>query len=161
MVYLQSALLKYWEFEPMTDEARKQLQAEETKANSTLDEDASGTLAAENLASVANGKRTLAHDETESTMREGWGAPAVNLQEARTVNKGKSEEDNVENTTEKEEQSPQPPSKRIPVLFIDEAHKLPALIQADDAMKCLLDAMLVLTKQVRFFIFLFDIQVRT
>ncbi|KAG1819295.1 uncharacterized protein BJ212DRAFT_1345285 [Suillus subaureus] len=39
--------------------------------------------------------------------------------------------------------------KRIPVVFFDEAHKLPALIQSSDAMKCLLDSMLVLTKQDR------------
>lgn len=30
----------------------------------------------------------------------------------------------------------------MPVFFIDEAHKLPALIQADDAMKALLDGKL-------------------
>jgi hypothetical protein len=40
-------------------------------------------------------------------------------------------------------------TKRIPVVFVDEAHKLPALIQSSDAMKCLLDSMLVLTKQDR------------
>ncbi|KAG2347083.1 hypothetical protein BDR05DRAFT_958549 [Suillus weaverae] len=40
-------------------------------------------------------------------------------------------------------------TKRIPVVFFDEAHKLPALIQSSDAMKCLLDSMLVLTKQDR------------
>lgn len=39
--------------------------------------------------------------------------------------------------------------KRIPVVFFDEAHKLPALIQSSDTMKCLLDSMLVLTKQDR------------
>ncbi|KZT63491.1 hypothetical protein DAEQUDRAFT_680297 [Daedalea quercina L-15889] len=42
-----------------------------------------------------------------------------------------------------------PPTKKIPVFFIDEAHKLPALIHSVDAMKSLLDAMLVLTKQDR------------
>ncbi|TFY56400.1 hypothetical protein EVJ58_g7667 [Rhodofomes roseus] len=42
-----------------------------------------------------------------------------------------------------------PPVKKIPVFFIDEAHKLPALIHSVDAMKSLLDAMLVLTKQDR------------
>lgn len=40
-------------------------------------------------------------------------------------------------------------TKRIPVVFFDEAHKLPALIQSSDAMKCILDSMLVLTKQDR------------
>ncbi|KAG1861194.1 hypothetical protein DFJ58DRAFT_265881 [Suillus subalutaceus] len=40
-------------------------------------------------------------------------------------------------------------TKRIPIVFFDEAHKLPALIQSSDAMKCILDSMLVLTKQDR------------
>jgi hypothetical protein len=34
-------------------------------------------------------------------------------------------------------------------MFFDEAHKLPLLIKTDDAMKSILDAMLVLTKQDR------------
>lgn len=37
----------------------------------------------------------------------------------------------------------------MPVIFFDEAHKLPSLIQSSDTMKCLLDSMLVLTKQDR------------
>ncbi|KAI5116016.1 hypothetical protein M0805_004387 [Coniferiporia weirii] len=44
---------------------------------------------------------------------------------------------------------PERPAKRIPVIFFDEAHKLPVLIRSTEAMKCLLDAMLVLTKQDR------------
>ncbi|KZS96760.1 hypothetical protein SISNIDRAFT_547505 [Sistotremastrum niveocremeum HHB9708] len=40
-------------------------------------------------------------------------------------------------------------NKKIPVFFLDEAHKLPALIQSPEAMKILLDSMLVLTKQDR------------
>ena len=40
--------------------------------------------------------------------------------------------------------------RSIPVLFFDEAHRLPALISAqDETMKVLLDACLVLTKQDR------------
>jgi hypothetical protein len=41
------------------------------------------------------------------------------------------------------------PEKKMPVIFFDEAHKLPALIRSTEAMKCLLDSMLVLTKQDR------------
>ncbi|KAF8556617.1 hypothetical protein OG21DRAFT_1506373 [Imleria badia] len=41
------------------------------------------------------------------------------------------------------------PSKKIPVLFFDEAHKLPSLVQSTETVKCLLDSMLVLTKQDR------------
>ncbi|TDL16880.1 hypothetical protein BD410DRAFT_794891 [Rickenella mellea] len=47
------------------------------------------------------------------------------------------------------EQSEQKPTKKMPVFFIDEAHKLPALIKSIEAMKCILDSMLVLTKQDR------------
>ncbi|THH09697.1 hypothetical protein EW145_g1837, partial [Phellinidium pouzarii] len=67
--------------------------------------------------------------------------------------------DNMERVGEAErsaEKSPQQskdkaerPAKRVPVIFFDEAHKLPALIRSTEAMKCLLDAMLVLTKQDR------------
>lgn len=39
--------------------------------------------------------------------------------------------------------------RKIPVLFIDEAHRLPSLIKDDETMKVLLDACLVLTKQDR------------
>ncbi|KAJ6590977.1 hypothetical protein DFH09DRAFT_908072 [Mycena vulgaris] len=42
-----------------------------------------------------------------------------------------------------------PPAKKIPVIFFDEAHRLPALIHSTETMKCLLDSMLVLTKQDR------------
>ncbi|KDQ54194.1 hypothetical protein JAAARDRAFT_136067, partial [Jaapia argillacea MUCL 33604] len=37
--------------------------------------------------------------------------------------------------------------KKMPLIFLYEAHKLPALIHSTEAMKCLLDPMLVLTKQ--------------
>lgn len=65
------------------------------------------------------------------------------LHEARTVQK------EAPYTTESEDGKKKPPVKKIPVFFLDEAHKLPALIQTDTAMKSLLDAMLVLTKQDR------------
>jgi hypothetical protein len=35
-----------------------------------------------------------------------------------------------------------PPSKRMPVFFLDEAHKLPALVPDEDAIKMFLDSML-------------------
>jgi hypothetical protein len=41
-----------------------------------------------------------------------------------------------------EEKSESPPAKKIPVFFLDEAHKLPALIPDEDAIKMLLDSML-------------------
>jgi hypothetical protein len=74
----------------------------------------------------------------------------------------------VHEKSEKQVEYEKPPhtEKKIPVIFFDEAHKLyakrtsfvffdflifrsPALIHSTGAMKCLLDAMLVLTKQDR------------
>lgn len=54
-----------------------------------------------------------------------------------------------EEHSDRVKEKPNPPPKKMPVIFFDEAHKLPALIQSTDAMKCLLDSMLVLTKQDR------------
>lgn len=39
------------------------------------------------------------------------------------------------------------PAKIIPVMLLDEAHKLPALLRSEETMKSLLDSMLVLTKR--------------
>ncbi|KAJ7792655.1 hypothetical protein B0H14DRAFT_2469919 [Mycena olivaceomarginata] len=50
---------------------------------------------------------------------------------------------------EPQEKTPPTAHKKIPVIFFDEAHRLPALIQSTETMKCLLDSMLVLTKQDR------------
>ncbi|KAI6020152.1 hypothetical protein PISMIDRAFT_675160 [Pisolithus microcarpus 441] len=47
------------------------------------------------------------------------------------------------------EKDPEKFVKKMPVLFFDEAHRLPALIQSVDTMRCLLDSMLALTKQDR------------
>ncbi|KAI6038602.1 hypothetical protein EDC04DRAFT_2569513 [Pisolithus marmoratus] len=47
------------------------------------------------------------------------------------------------------EKDSEKPVKKMPVLFFDEAHRLPALIQSVDTMRCLLDSMLALTKQDR------------
>jgi hypothetical protein len=40
------------------------------------------------------------------------------------------------------EKSESSPAKKIPVFFLDEAHKLPALVPDEDAIKMLLDSML-------------------
>lgn len=41
-----------------------------------------------------------------------------------------------------EEKPKSPPTKKIPVFFLDEAHKLPALVPNEDAIKMFLDSML-------------------
>ncbi|ORY88261.1 hypothetical protein BCR35DRAFT_276955 [Leucosporidium creatinivorum] len=159
MELFQSALLKYWQFEPMTEGARKAQEAE---------------LLAKKEGSDSNDptpERDQPRDPTEAKMRQG-AVPSpskekeIDLLAARTL-KDKSDgdkakeknadvmagrEDGTEAGEEAEEQvkeEPKPPPKKVPVFFLDEAHKLPALIQAEDAMKTLLDSMLVLTKQDR------------
>lgn len=41
-----------------------------------------------------------------------------------------------------DQNSKDPPPKKVPVFFLDEAHKLPALVPDEDAMKMFLDSML-------------------
>ncbi|GAA5923611.1 hypothetical protein JCM1841_001300 [Sporobolomyces salmonicolor] len=157
MELFQSALLKYWDFQPMTDTQRQQRakELEEAKSKPT------GASSASSKAATLAASHT-SNDPTEARMRQGavpkpalgqdaekdlFSARSLGAEEeAEPVAKEKvsQPEKNAE-----EDDEPKPPPKRIPVFFLDEAHKLPALIQADDAMKSLLDSMLVLTKQDR------------
>ncbi|KAI5474620.1 prokaryote ATPase domain containing protein [Pseudohyphozyma bogoriensis] len=142
MELYQSALLKYWEFQPMTQKERDEL--EQAK-----EDDEEGSK--KNPKAKTAQDRMTPSDPTESRMREAWGPPTVDLQTARTVKAEQEAAERKANGEEGEESEKEetPPPKRIPVLLLDEAHKLPALINADDAMKRLLDSMLVLTKQDR------------
>ncbi|GAA6043096.1 hypothetical protein JCM8097_008421 [Rhodosporidiobolus ruineniae] len=106
-----------------------------------------------------------ANDPTEARLRQGAAVPRPkqeqepvdDLLEARSLRaKQEAEEKKVkeDEARKKEEEDgkedePQPPPKRVPVFFLDEGHKLPALIQSEDTMKTFLDALLVLTKQDR------------
>ncbi|KAJ7577511.1 hypothetical protein C8J56DRAFT_798930 [Mycena floridula] len=54
-----------------------------------------------------------------------------------------------QHTKEATNEESEVPLKRMPVILFDEAHKLPTLLRSREAMKCLLDSMLVLTKQDR------------
>ncbi|KWU44570.1 hypothetical protein RHOSPDRAFT_4185, partial [Rhodotorula sp. JG-1b] len=70
--------------------------------------------------------------------------------------KGKTRSKSPVTPTEaKDPKEEKPPPKKMPVFFLDEAHKasrhkrLPALIQSTEAMKTFLDSQLVLTKQDR------------
>lgn len=46
------------------------------------------------------------------------------------------------------DESQAPPSKKMPVFFLDEAHKLPALVPDEDAIKMFLDSMLYETNRI-------------
>lgn len=72
-------------------------------------------------------------------------ARAVQVEISQKNPKSAETEPTAENEEETKEE---PPKKLIPVIFFDEAHRLPLLIKDRKAMKCILDAMLVLTKQV-------------
>ncbi|KAI8989619.1 hypothetical protein BD414DRAFT_484704 [Trametes punicea] len=133
MELFQSSLLRYWNFQPSL----------ETLEEKTSSRDAQST-------SSKNRKK-------EKESRPSWRVRMFPGRKAHVAARengeakrgpGRAEEHGKDKDQEKEKK-PTPPAKKIPVFFIDEAHKLPALIRSIDAMKCLLDAMLVLTKQDR------------
>ncbi|KAK4057469.1 hypothetical protein OIO90_001538 [Microbotryomycetes sp. JL221] len=124
----QSSLLKYWEFEQMSEEDRKMKEEEAKQEKDNENKE----------------RKPKARDGSEKTLKRGPVPTAskedeVDLAKARTIKKREERKDR-----EKEEgDKPTPPAKKVPVLFLDEAHK------SDSAMKTLLDSMLVLTKQDR------------
>lgn len=97
----QSSLLKYWDFQPMTDKARKAL-AEEA---------------------VKDGKVGSSQDLAEEKLREGFGKSDADLKEARTI----PQENGGDGVVAEDEAELKPPSKKIPVFFLDEAHKVSSL----------------------------------
>lgn len=54
----------------------------------------------------------------------------------------KSEGTEAGNHPGSEDKSKPSPGKKMPVFFLDEAHKLPALVSDEDAIKMFLDSML-------------------
>ncbi|KAG2136028.1 hypothetical protein DEU56DRAFT_364890 [Suillus clintonianus] len=129
MELFQSSLLKYSEFEPPPEQPQ------------------------------ANGKRKKDSDVSSDRTKLNSSSPSSPLHKSRWFfkRKGTTPSDGQQNqelpspmiNSNIHEKEHQKGTKRIPVVFFDEAHKLPALIQSSDAMKCLLDSMLVLTKQDR------------
>ncbi|KAJ3512340.1 hypothetical protein NLJ89_g3572 [Agrocybe chaxingu] len=137
MELFQSSLLKYWEFEPMLDDK--------------TDSGSSHSKHPRHHDSGNSSKTRVEHASEDSTTKSRWGFRAwgrsrgsqKHQETTRTRGKG-----GVSPGKEKEKQKERPP-KRMPAIFFDEAHKLPALIQSTETMKCILDSMLVLTKQDR------------
>ncbi|XP_006455224.1 hypothetical protein AGABI2DRAFT_180378 [Agaricus bisporus var. bisporus H97] len=121
MELFQNSLVKYWEFIPSGERARS---PESHKQNSEITSDAT--------------RIDLQHASTTPKRKK------------RLFGRWRVKRKAAERTTPVEEPKPKvKPVKRMPVIFFDEAHKLPSLIQSTDTMKCLLDSMLVLTKQDR------------
>jgi hypothetical protein len=127
----QSALLKYWSFEPkdQTDGKDETLSEGAKLAKSTLKTERSVDIAS---------------NSSDNTKPRGYTGPSVTLDGGEAMATASGTEEG--GTTK--------PTKLIPVIFFDEAHRLPLLIRDRKAMKCILDAMLVLTKQVRVLSFL-------
>ncbi|KAF9070138.1 hypothetical protein BDP27DRAFT_1221257 [Rhodocollybia butyracea] len=128
MELFQSALLKYWEFNPYREEDDK---------------------AAREMRNDEDPKR-LNGFRVDSSKHERYGRFRNFLHLKRNGEKnppGHQEQKNESGGNNQKERKR--PAKKMPVIFFDEAHKLPALIQSTDAMNCLLSAFLVLTKQDR------------
>lgn len=117
---LQSSLLNYWQFDPERMEPESEI--------AKTEENEKRSLKARSLDTSADSKENAAQHQQSDL--------------AKTIPTDLKDE-------KADEQKRPPLKKKVPVLLLDEAHKLPALIKSDDAMKSLLDAMLVLTKQDR------------
>ncbi|KAF8635694.1 hypothetical protein AX15_000319 [Amanita polypyramis BW_CC] len=123
MELFQSALLKYREFQPGADNdgrkyaRRPRRQSTSTSENTTLE------------AVVPTSPKRKARWNLRKRL--------FKKRQKILVNSEPNEEKNMDNTK----------NKKMPVIFIDEAHRLPTLIKSTDTMKCLLESMLVLTKQ--------------
>lgn len=132
----QSALLKYWQFEPMSEGARKAQEAELLAKKEGTD------------SNDPTPSRNQPRDPTEATMRQG-AVPSpskekeIDLLAARTLKdepategdekksgisgkgeKSKGEETAAEEKEEEQKEEPTPPPKKVPVFFLDEAHKV-------------------------------------
>ncbi|KAI9056297.1 hypothetical protein FKP32DRAFT_1599023 [Trametes sanguinea] len=133
MELFQSSLLRYWNFQPTLENLEEKASSRDAHSTS------SKTQKKEKEGRPSWRVRMFSGRKKQSVPKENG--------EAR---RGPAKKDSDASNRDKEkEKKSEPPAKKIPVFFIDEAHKLPALIRSIDAMKCLLDAMLVLTKQDR------------
>ncbi|CDO74822.1 hypothetical protein BN946_scf184353.g3 [Trametes cinnabarina] len=162
----QSSLLRYWNFQPSLENLEEKASSRDAHSTSSK---------AQGKGKEKEGRpswRVRMFSRREKTHSPHENGEAKRGPGGASMRRKNNTSDN-DNDKEKEKK-PEPPAKKIPVFFIDEAHKLsvfaiplldsrsdgadnvmcsdaarPALIRSIDAMKCLLDAMLVLTKQDR------------
>ncbi|KAF8651180.1 hypothetical protein AX16_004835 [Volvariella volvacea WC 439] len=120
MELFQSSLLKYWDYEPNLE-----------------DKEGGGDRSSHPNSDATATERTPG----SSKLKMKWGFRSRKGKERETI-PTQSSQINLGKGKER-------PKKKMPVILFDEAHKLPSLIQSTDTMKCLLDSMLVLTKQDR------------
>ncbi|POY74716.1 hypothetical protein BMF94_2191 [Rhodotorula taiwanensis] len=157
----QSALLSYWNFQPMSNSERKAREA------AKKDEKEKGRQKAATSKTSKQRDHPVSPQEAKDADKARSKTGAVpkpeqeDLHDSRSLQAAEAQvgddelrggERRTGTTTDqgegKEEES-KPPPKMMPVFFLDEAHKLPALIQSTEAMKTFLDSQLVLTKQDR------------
>lgn len=130
MEALQSCLLRYWEYDPEAAAKKDGEDGKTDKANGPSEDDSRPA------------KRILTPDHKDEDSAE-TGPKARTT--AAVIKDGKQQAGKVEG-----EEEGTPVFKKRPIVFLlDEAHKLPALINDQLSLKVFLDAMLVLTKQDR------------
>lgn len=146
----QSCLLKYWEFTP--EDPQRDESENEGILNKPLKEwqqkkDDIAERKIKQKTSQMKEQNDLKDQEDEVKGMEA--SRAVKFEEGFQKPSQPTTLGGEEQAPDQEECKWKPPTKLIPVFFLDEAHKLPSLIKDSEAMKCLLDALLVLTKQDR------------
>ncbi|KAI0822418.1 hypothetical protein BC628DRAFT_1316714 [Trametes gibbosa] len=123
MELFQSSLLRYWNFQPSSESLSEKAASKDSQSSS--------------------------RGSKEQGQRPSWRARMFSRKRHAGPTRENGDPRQDKGKEKEKEGKPERPTKKIPVFLIDEAHKLPALIRSIDAMKCLLDAMLVLTKQDR------------
>ncbi|KAJ3180821.1 hypothetical protein HDU85_003903 [Gaertneriomyces sp. JEL0708] len=118
MEMFQSALLRYWEFDPEKGFMQDHASGDDGEASPLRKPDAKKEPA----------PRLVQQQLTEEKEPK-WTTPAQEASDG--------------------EEKAKKPVKKIPVFFVDEAHKLPDLVSSQDAVKSFLDSLVVITKQDR------------
>lgn len=132
METLQSCLLKYWEYDP---QAKAREEAEKEKSKGEEESSAQGE-------DVKPARRVPAVEE-QTASGDGAARKSQDVGSSATSENSKAGESAGADDGK-------PIFKKRPIVFLlDEAHKLPALINDQLSLKVFLDAMLVLTKQDR------------
>ncbi|KAL0567601.1 hypothetical protein V5O48_014388, partial [Marasmius crinis-equi] len=146
MELFQSSLLKYWKYEPFEDD--KQGQDKGDAASST-------TRVNQSQDRVRDAHHQHNQHQQQQNGKKKWRFKGLlRTKSKHEPNGGQGSRTNVNGDaqrarSEEDQKEREKPLKKIPVIFFDEAHKLPALIQSTEAMNCLLSSFLVLTKQDR------------
>lgn len=120
----QSALLKYWQFEPMSAEDRARVEREKKK-NHDQNKEQEADKARNGEASGARRTTSDAKVKEGAVPKPEKGVDGKDLMSTRALNEHEQDQDKRNpNQQEVDEAKPKPPVKKIPVLFLDEAHKV-------------------------------------